>query len=418
MIDEYRARLYHDGLAYLLNNSPGFALFGDFLSTVELQNGDGVAATDGRKFYIGPEFADYTPDQRAFIIAHELEHIVLHHPWRGVGKNHDLWNIASDYAVNNALHLNDIPNILLPGKPITLAELLGTAKGNDLEVPPNAVGGILYDPSLGPHGDMPAEEIYRMLENEAQKRGMMNPRIGDQEPGNINGDDVIPNDDPLSEDETIRKLKESAKKYMDNHPEKGQDENIRRILKELDISLNLPWHVILQQYLKKITAADYTWVPPRTLIYPNLKEPIYLPRLRSKTINIAVAIDTSGSIGPKDLAVFLGNIEALFSAILSQVGYKGLFMLTTSTVYWYKLMPPVPSITEVVTNLKEGFTDFRPAFDMIDKTMLEPPDLFIYFTDGDPDGGDFPSTAPNYPVLWVLVRNNPVPFGEAIRFEL
>ena len=412
MIDENRAWLYHDGLAYLLNNSPGFALFGDFLSTVELQNGEGVAATDGRKFYIGPEFANYTPDQRAFIIAHELEHIVLHHPWRGVGKDHDIWNIAADYAVNDALHLHDIPNIPLPGKPITIAELLGKAKGNDLEVPPNAVAGIMYDPSVE---NLTADVIYKMLENEAQKRGMMNPQIGDQTPGNINGNDVIPNPDPVSEEETIGKLKESAKKYVDNHPEKGQDENIKRILKELDISLNLPWHVILQQYLKKIVAGDYTWAPPRSLIYPNLSEPIYLPRLRSKTIRIAVAVDTSGSIGNKDLAVFLGNIEALFSTILSQVGYKGLFMLTTASVYWSKLMPPVPSHTEVITNLKEGGTDFRPAFDMINQIMLEPPDLFVYFTDGV---GDFPATAPNYPVLWVLNKNNPVPFGEAIRFEL
>jgi len=418
MIDPHRARLYHDAVAYLINNSPGFELFTDFFSTVELQNGDGVAATDGRKFYIGPQFADYSTDQRAFIVAHELEHIILHHPWRGVGKNHDLWNIAADYAVNNALHLNDIPNIPLPGKPVTLAELLGTAKGNDLEVPPNAVGGILYDPSLGPHGDMPAEEIYRLLENETLKRGMGDPHIADKSPGNINGDDVIPNPDPVSEEEAMEKLKESARKYIERHPDKSQDENIKRILEELDISLNLPWHIILQQYLKKLVASDYTWSPPKSLIYPNIREPIYLPRLRSRTIRIAVAVDTSGSIGPKDLAVFMGNIEALFNAILTQVGYSGLFMLTTSTVYWYKFMPPVPSLTEITANLKEGSTDFRPAFEMINQMMLEPPDLFIYFTDGDPGAGDFPATAPNYPVLWILVRDNPVPFGTAIRFEL
>jgi predicted metal-dependent peptidase len=412
MIDEERFRLYHDAVAYLVNNSPSFDLLSDFLETVPLENGDGVAATDGRKFYIGPEFSKYSTDQRAFIIAHELNHIVHRHPWRSVGKNHDLWNIAGDFVINDVLHLREIPNISLPGKPISLAEVLGTAKGNDLEVPPNAVEGILYDPSIEP---LTTDEIYRMLENEAQKKGMGNPQIGNKQAGDINGDDVIPNDDPASEEETSRKLQDAARKYMDRHPEKGEDENIRRILKELDVSLNLPWQTILQRYLKKIVAGDYTWAPPRSLIYPNMKEPIYLPRLRSKTIRIAVAVDTSGSIGEKDLAVFLGNINALFNAILSQVGYKGLFMLTTDSVYWYKLMPPVPSDTEVITNLEGGGTDFKPAFDMIGKTMLESPDLFVYFTDGE---GDFPSIAPNYPVLWVLVKDNPVPFGEAIRFEL
>jgi len=207
MTDEYRRRLYNDAVAYLISNSNSFASFADFLYTVTLKDGPGVAATDGKKFYIGLEFGRFNTAQRAFIIAHEINHIVLRHPWRGLGKDHYLWNIAADFVINDVLHMREIPNIPLPGKPITIAEILGKAEGNDLEVPPNAVGRILYDPSLEP---LPADEIYKMLDDEAKKRGIRDIIIAYGKEGIIGGGDIIISSHQRYGEDNIRRKEEDS----------------------------------------------------------------------------------------------------------------------------------------------------------------------------------------------------------------
>jgi len=158
MLDMTRERLYHEAVAMLILKSSAFAQFTDFLASVPLEPLDeGVAATDGVKFYIGPEFASYSANERAFIIAHELSHIILRHPWRIGDKDPMLWNIAGDYVINDALHLNELREISLPGKPVTLKEYLNPPKTSNTKEKI-----ILYDPSLK---DLDADSIYRMIEN-------------------------------------------------------------------------------------------------------------------------------------------------------------------------------------------------------------------------------------------------------------
>ena len=425
MVDSRRAEQYHEGVAVLMLRSKAYAMFEDFLETVELSDLDeGVAATNGKRFFIGPEFGEYSPEERAFIIAHELNHILLRHPWRGVGKDGKLYNVAGDYVINDALHLIDIPNIPLPGTPITLDDLLNT---NKAKKEAEDMKGLLYDESLK---DYDTDTIYRKLINERDKRQQGergesqadSEMVGDEGEGDVNGGDVIPNTDASSEDEVIKDIQTSIKKYKESHQAgTGTEDAENRILELLNMKDVLPWTVILQRYLKNLTASNYTWSPPRALYFPektagNIPN-TYLPRLREKTLRVAVAIDTSGSIGDADMALFISNIRGMFNAILQQVGYVGLFMLTTDEVYWWKKMPPVPDIMEIAQNARSGGTNFIPAFKLIDEMMIAPPDVFIYFTDGY---GDFPETPPKYDVLWLLTPDSDAvpPFGNVISFSI
>ena len=86
----------------------------------------GTAATDGVYVYISPEFFRglASDSQRAFLLAHEVSHIILRHPQRGkayqdrgffrpnVSFDHGLYNRAADYVINSdckAMGLEPIP---------------------------------------------------------------------------------------------------------------------------------------------------------------------------------------------------------------------------------------------------------------------------------------------------------------------
>jgi len=74
-----------------------------------------TAATDGVYVYISPEFFRglESDSQRAFLLAHEVSHIILRHPQRGkvyqdrgffrpnVSFDHGLYNRAADYIINS-----------------------------------------------------------------------------------------------------------------------------------------------------------------------------------------------------------------------------------------------------------------------------------------------------------------------------
>ena len=75
----------------------------------------GTAATDGVYVYISPDFFRglESDSQRAFLLAHEVSHIILRHPQRGkvyqdrgffranVSFDHGLYNRAADYVINS-----------------------------------------------------------------------------------------------------------------------------------------------------------------------------------------------------------------------------------------------------------------------------------------------------------------------------
>jgi predicted metal-dependent peptidase len=85
-----------------------------------------TAATDGVYVYINPDFFRGldSDSQRAFLLAHEVSHIILRHPQRGkvyqdrgffrpsVSFDHRLYNRAADYIINSdckAMGLEPIP---------------------------------------------------------------------------------------------------------------------------------------------------------------------------------------------------------------------------------------------------------------------------------------------------------------------
>ena len=155
-----------------------------------------TAGTDGIFVYINPDFWDSleTDGQRAFLLAHEVAHIIFRHPQRskayrkqgyfrkGIKWIHHLYNISSDYIINddlvNGLGMEPIPAGLYSDK----------YTRNDVA---DSVYSELYDEyeepaPEPPEGGFPAPEGDTSKEGDTQDGG--NPSTPDQDGDQGDGD--------------------------------------------------------------------------------------------------------------------------------------------------------------------------------------------------------------------------------------
>ena len=358
-------------------NTDEYGAFRYFLSTISIAEiKRAVAATDGRRLYVSPDFLKYSPGERAAIIIHELWHIITKDPFKGVDKDHDLWNIVTDIINNDSIDKQHL-------------EKYGIALPE----------GVLRDPNLA---GMIKEQAYDYLSDLCNKQGyfyIMGNKFNCMGSGKAFVDikDIIPNDNLADELETQRRLLESEREY-----EKltGQGSWLRDFLGR-DAQVKLPWQTIVQQYLKKLAAVDYTWMPPKQ-IYGVTKEPLIILGQNAKSLKLAIAVDTSRSVNDDELSMFLAEMRRLISVIWFNLSFSGVLMLTTDEVYYSQPIPPIPTKVSVIEKLENGGTDFRPAFNLIKEKYHDNIDLFIYFTDGY---GHYPENPPRYSVLWILITS-------------
>ena len=133
--------------------------------------------------------------------------------------------------------------------------------------------------------------------------------------------------------------------------------------------------------------------------------------MAGEKLRVFLAVDTSGSVGGKEMAHFLGEVQAILGA------YPHL----EATLYYADAACYGPYELTSSSDLPKprggGGTDFRPFFQTIERELDgSQQGVCVYLTDGY---GTFPSSSPSLPVLWVLspggLRVEGVPFGEAVR---
>jgi predicted metal-dependent peptidase len=130
-----------------------------------------------------------------------------------------------------------------------------------------------------------------------------------------------------------------------------------------------------------------------------------------------IAVDTSGSIGEKELSEFQAEVQATLDeckpdaidVVYCDCRVNGVQEFTPGDLV--KLRP-----------MGGGGTMFEPVFDYIVSADLpesaeysryehDEPECLIYLTDGY---GSFPESAPNYPVLWASTQKETFPFGQVV----
>lgn len=363
-----------------------------------------TTATDARTLYYNPRWIEsLSAVQTQFALAHEALHCALGHFARRGHRVQRKWDMACDFAIN----------------PILVDEGL---------TPPGEA--IVLDVYRG----MTAEEIYPCIEddddsqmlddhlwdgdeggcNDEGSQGGSGGKAGGHDPdkvgaGGTAGDDADGPPPPLKarEKEQLRQqwqrhLAAAAQRAREAGKLAGQLER----LAEAALAAQVSWRALLAQYLAQAARDDYTWLRPS-----RREGEVIWPSLRSHGGEIHVAIDTSGSVGEQDMAEFLGELNALKGTLPVRITLFACDSALAEDAPW--IFEPWDELRLPRRFAGGGGTSFVPVFDWIER-QDRLPDALVYFTDAI---GEFPASAPNYPVLWLVKGKAPVPFGRRIQLN-
>ena len=382
-----------------------------------------TTATDARAFYYNPEYiASLSIEQTQFMLAHEALHCALSHFARRQHRVQHRWDLASDYAVNPLLiddGLKPPPNALnMPlYKGMTAEEIYPLLDDNDQS---QTLDKHAYD-AQGEGKDQAQGTDKGMRERDLeQDRQSPQPRDRDQQDaGRTLGPPQTESDsddgggasqpEPLSPDEreTLavqwqQRMAGAAQQAMQAGKLGGE---LRRMIDHL-LQPQLPWRMLLARYMTALARDDYSYSRPS-----RREGDFIMPSLRSQSLDLVVAVDTSGSIKDGEMEEFIDEIDALKGQVRARLTLLPCDAKLCDGAPW--LFEPWEQFRRPEGVKGGGGTSFTPVFDWVEQAGRRP-DLLVYFTDAD---GAFPKVEPPYPVIWLVKGKSKVPWGERIQLN-
>ena len=376
--------------------NPKFALWSGLMTVGKTSVVEDIpsACTNGRDEQYGREFIKKLDDKElAFVVLHETLHKAYRHmtTWKRLhDEDHRLANLACDYVINLQLVDMDKDELLLamPKRP----------DGKPL--------GAIDERFRG----MNAKQIFDILKEE-------------QEEGGGGGGEGFDEHDW----EGASSLSEEDKKQL----EKEVDQAIRqgiiaeqkvvgkgggrmgRDLADL-VEPKVDWREVLREFVKATCNAKDTssW---RRVNRRYLSSDIYMPSLIGERVgHLVIGIDTSGSVGNKELAEFLSEVQSIA---------KDVHPDKVDLIYWdgevagheeYSASQ-VDSIIDSTKPAGGGGTDPTCVMEYMKEKAIKP-EAIIMLTDGYiGNWGD----EWNAPILWTIVGNNRdyAPVGKTIHVK-
>lgn len=355
----------------LRQRSPFFATLALFARIIP-DPGCETAATDGRDIFVSPAFwSRMSSQERLGVMAHEVLHAALLHVPRRGQRDPLLWNLAADIVVNGTILSQE--GFALPQ---------GHVRNKRLE-------------------HLSVEEVYHKLDAQPDLLKQLRLAFADllEDPyGGLS---------PAERAELERHWQQALQQGKTLVEVLGQGTvpaGLAREITHLSPS-QLDWRAYLWRFLVQ-TPTDFQDFDRRFI-----GQGLYLDSLAGEKLRIFLAVDTSGSVGGKEMALFLGEIQAILRAYphLEAV----LYYADAACYGPYELSAD----SEIPKPRGGGGTDFRPFFQTMAREIEDlPSGVCVYLTDGY---GTFPTEAPALPVLWVIspggIHVDSVPFGEAVK---
>jgi predicted metal-dependent peptidase len=364
---EVREKLITARVGLLLRAS----FFGNLATRLKLVNADewcSTAATDGRHFYYNSRFIQMLrPREIEFLFGHEVLHCVYDHFGRRGDRDPQLFNIANDFAVNADLIKHRV------GEKITTVPCLHDPKYDGMSS--EEIYDILYEKADKIDiGDLLDKLIDEHLDGDGDADGDGD---GDQE-GKGKGRPQLSAADRQAIKDEIKEAMLAAAQTTDgagNIPA-----GVMRMIKELT-EPQMNWRELLRMNLESTIKSDYTWMRPSRRGWH--MDAVMPGRKNDEMIDIAIAIDTSGSIGEKMLKDFLGEIQGIMDSFPA---YK-IHIVSFDTDTYNPVQYDSDNLDSIVDYEPAGGggTDFDAIYRYLKNEDIQPRRLVV-FTDGYPFG--------------------------------
>jgi predicted metal-dependent peptidase len=353
------------------------ALFADLRMTDQIP----TAATDGKRIWFNPKFIDKLEmPALCGLVAHELLHAALRHGSRRRERDALLWNIAADVVVNGMIRADT--GYSLPEGGVEMPKL----------------------------AHLSVEEVYEQLatgRHRLPKLTLLD--LGAELPDSGMGPGSEGILDEHSQQE-LERLWNSALQQADavtRRIKRGFGSSGLGSMREFGQARQAPqnWRDLLWQFMVS-TPFDFGGFDRRFI-----HRKLYLEETVGESVEVAICIDTSASIGKDELGQFMAEIQSILDAY-PQI--KGTLFYADADLYGPHAFGADAAMPEVKGG---GGTSFKPFFQWVERENAHGNlPVCIYFTDGY---GDFPSSAPDSPVLWLVLpgglESSRYPFGEVVR---
>ena len=375
----------------------GYPFFGYLSMHLDLQPDYTIetAATDGSHFFYNPYFIKALSEpERSWIIVHEVMHAALKHLWRRGSRNHEKWNYACDYTIHSII--------------MQFLNQSNSKRKGSLRMPKNCLYNSKYD-------DMSAEQIYEILPDNYKEAASFG-QVRDKSNG---GGGSTPLDDhsrwdnqSTQNDSNIKQRTWDGRLVSAAQVASSKNAgNLPGFLQRLVNKITRPqkdWRTLLAEFVETVND-DYSFNPPDNRYDEKEFGGIMLPAFNDQTEvckNIIFWIDTSGSIGNKELRIAYSEIVGAIEQ------FRG--KLTGKLGFFDSMAYPLTDFDDVedVVKIKPqggGGTDFdAPLIYVKDKIDESEVAGIIMLTDGYCDWPD-EKLANDKPVLWLINNEERVP---------
>lgn len=344
-------------------------------SPLEITHQVPTAATDGKTIYLNPDFAcALTSNQLMFLLAHEAGHIMLLHPYRMKGLITNVANIAADYVLNDLLVQDGFEFI---------------------------DGGCL-DPQYT--GAM--EPVYQRLLKE-QEESPSDPQGGDGEPGDgppapggIGSDLLAPKMTDAQAQEHAQKVRGLVAQAATLARQMGRmPAHLARAVGGVLAPPTAPLD-LLRNYMQQVVRDDESWARRNRRFAA-----VYLPDRHSVKLGpIAIIVDTSGSIGEKEINAAIADIRE----IAEELEPERIHLIGADAEVSSEQV--LERGEEVLVRLNGGGgTDMRVPLEHV--AQYEPC-VVVLITDGYTP---WPDSEPDYPLIVCCTTDVDVPVGQVVR---
>lgn len=345
-----------------------------------------------------PEFvAKLTPDQMGGLWIHECMHRLQKHQERCGARDQKTFNMAGDLTIN--------PMVLDMG----------------LQLPDGDNAG-LYPDKYGWERGLTADEYYDKLRQlpPDEKDAPEQPGAGAGWCGSCAGN-PLPNEPPDGEgrgDAELERINRQTAEAIREHASQKRGTMPAELGRWADDILKppkIPWSTKLARAIRascgwRDGAVQHRYDGPgrrQAGIGYGPGKPV-MPRLRAPTPAVAVVIDTSGSMGQKELTIALREANGALRAIGADID----FVSCDARVHG---LGRIKRIEQAAALCKGGGgTDFRPAFEALERRKPKP-EVVIFATDGFGPAPELPPRGMK--TIWLLIgegAQRPCNWGEAI----